>query len=326
MSERALRTQHVPRFELESGEVLTNVTQAYHLDGALNEERDNLVLVFHALTGSADAVGGWWSEVVGPGKAIDTRHFAVLAPNLLGSCYGTTGPGERPDFPPVTTRDQARLAHHLVEALGVESVALVTGGSLGGMVAMEYACTFPALSRSTVVLAAPAAHTAHAIGLNHLQREVIHRCGPEGIALARIAAMLTYRTPEELGRRFGREVAPDGRFQVQSYLDHHGTKLLDRFDSASYLALLDAMDSHDVGRGRGGAQEALRAACGRWVGVGIPGDQLYSDADVLRWVASARGKGCLLRSPHGHDAFLLEPVQVGQILATELESVSYTYA
>ena len=140
MSGRSLRTHHLPTFTLESGEVLTEVVQAYHLDGELNAERDNLVIVFHALTGSADAVGDWWSSIMGPGRPIDTARYAILCANLLGSCYGTTyrrsTSGEALQ---VTPRDQARLIHELVRTLDVSSVALTVGGSLGGMVGMEWA-------------------------------------------------------------------------------------------------------------------------------------------------------------------------------------------
>ncbi len=139
MSGRALRVQRVPRFALECGTVLEDVRQAYYLDGTLNAKRDNLAIVFHALTGNADAAGGWWRDVIGPGRALDTDRYAVLAPNLLGSCYGTTGPSDyaKGAFPPVTPRDQARLVGLLVDELGVESPALVAGGSLGGMVSLE---------------------------------------------------------------------------------------------------------------------------------------------------------------------------------------------
>lgn len=316
MSGRSLRVQHIERFELESGEVLRDVQQAFFLDGKLNEARDNLVIVFHALTGSADAVGDWWCDVVGPGRAVDTTRYAVLCPNLLGSCYGTTGPWS-PDhqpFPRVTTRDMARLVHHIVSHLEVRSVALAMGGSLGGMVTLEWAATYPDLTRRAVVLAAPAAHTAAAIGWSHIQRRIITSAGPEGLEIARMIAMMTYRTGNELEQRFGRRQREDGAFEVESYLSHQGTKLRDRFDVRSYLTLLDAMDSHDVGRGRGGVALALRATSARLVGVGIPGDLLYSDFDVRSWVELANAEYAEIRSIHGHDAFLLEPAQVSAIV------------
>lgn len=300
--------------------MLDEVVQAYHLDGELNRERDNLVVVFHSLTGSADAMGGWWREVAGPGKALDTRRHALLCANLLGSCYGTVGPWQRTGDPPppITPRDQARLIGRLVEELGVRSVALATGGSLGGMVALEWAALFPELTRAVVVLAAPAAHTAQAIGWNHVQRRAVEIGGEEGLALARMVATLTYRTADEFEGRFGRDRDGEGRFQVQRYLSHHGEKLVARFDAASYLTLMGAMDAHDVGRGRGGVRAALEPFRGRLVGVGIPGDLLYSDADVRRWTEEAGAEYREVRSVHGHDAFLLEVGQVSGILSEML--------
>lgn len=319
MSTRIPRIQRISEFELECGAVLCGVRQAYFLDGELNAARDNMVLVFHALTGNADAVGDWWSDIVGPGKAVDTRRYAVLSTNLLGSCCGTTydsavsGAG----VPPITTRDQARLVHRLVRELGARSVALAVGGSLGGMVTLEWVATFPQLTRTAVVLAAPAAHTASAIAWSHIQRRIIAAAGEEGLEIARMVAMMTYRTADELEQRFGRRRENDG-FAVESYLSHHGVKLRDRFDIRSYLTLLDAMDSHDVGRGRGGIGAALSSAGTRIIGVGIPGDLLYSDRDVQGWVNPAGADYAEIRSVRGHDAFLLEPAQVATILRRAL--------
>jgi homoserine O-acetyltransferase/O-succinyltransferase len=305
---------HVGRFFLESGVVLEDVEQAYTLHGELNAARDNLVIVFHSLTGDADPLT-WWGSVFGRGRTVDTGRWAVLSANLLGSCYGTTRP---PAGVTVTPRDQARLVRRLVADLGVESVALATGGSLGGMVALEWAASFPSLTRSVVVFAAPAAHTAQAIGFNHVQRRAVQLAGEEGLAIARMLAMLTYRTAPELADRFGRERRDDGRFQVQSYLDHQGEKFRARFDRLAYLTLLDSMDAHDVGRGRGGVGPALRAFQGELLGVGIQGDLLYEPREVREWVVAAGADYIEIRSGHGHDAFLLEPDQVGQILGGAL--------
>lgn len=320
---RELRTQIVPRFTLESGEVLADVRQAYHLDGELTSARDNLVIVFHALTGSADAAGWWWRDVIGPGQAIDTRRWAVLAPNLLGSCYGSTGPSSLPDgarFPLVTTRDQARLVRLLVDELDVRSVALATGGSLGGMVALEWVATFPHLTRGAVVFAAPAAHTAYAIGWNQIQRAALDLDPERGLAIARMIGMMTYRTEQELGDRFARRLE-DGELAVRRYLERQGEKLLARFDAASYRALIDAMDAHDIGRGRGGTEAALRALAGDITAVGIPGDLLYGAGEVAQWAALARARYREIQSTRGHDAFLLELDQVGDILRDALRSV-----
>ncbi len=344
MSSRERRYQRAGDFALESGDVLRGVVQAYHLDGALNEARDNLVLVVHALTGSADAVGNWWADAIGPGKTIDTDRYAVLCTNLLGSCYGTAwlgtagnreqGTGNRGqrqaepmdwheaagDDPPITTGDQARLIRTLIDELGIASVALVTGGSLGGMVALEWAAQNPGLARSVVVLAAPAAHTAHAIAWNHIQRRMIDVGGERGLEIARMVGMMTYRTPDEHAERFGRARTEAGDWTVGAYLDHHGRKLRDRFTVRAYRALTGAMDAHDVGAGRGGIGAALQRIEGRLIGVGIPGDLLYSADDVRAWTDAAGAEYREIRSIHGHDAFLLEQSQVAGILEDALRS------
>ncbi len=334
-----LRLHRTGRFVLESGEALPEVVQAYRLYGELDAARDNLVVLFHSLTGDTRA-DRWWAGAVGPGRAIEAARHAVLCVNLLGSCYGTTGlPGVRgvtpaeltegdaagptagpPADPPlVTTRDQARLAARLVEDLGVGSVALASGGSLGGMVALEWAATYPALTRAVVAFAAPAAHPAQATAWNHIQRETVRLGEARGLALARMAAMLTYRTAEELDARFGRARREDGLWQAASYLEHQGEKLVERFDPASYIALTRTMDAHDVGRGRGGVVAALRRFEGRLVAVGIRGDLLYPEPLVRAWAAAAGAEYRTIESTHGHDAFLLEPAQVGAILAEALE-------
>jgi len=312
------RTLRVERFALESGEIIPELTQAYRVYGRLNARRDNAIFVFHSLTGGTEAAE-WWRGVVGPGCALDTDRYAVFCPNLLGSCFGTRG---LPPGTAVTTRDMARFAARLVEAHRINSVALATGGSLGGMVALEWAAELRSLNRAVVVFAAPAAHTAFAIGYNHVQRRALELGGEAGLALARMAAILTYRTAAEFGERFGRERRDDGVFQVQSYLDHHGEKLAARMDTASYLTLIDAMDSHDVGRGRGGIAAALRAAGTRLHGVGITGDLLYAPEDVRTWVGAANGSYHELQSGHGHDAFLLEPLAVNALLRRVLATAS----
>lgn len=316
---RAPRRWTLDRFELDSGAVLRDVQVAYHLDGPVAAVRDRLVVAIHSLTGHADAVGDWWGVVLGPGRAVDTRHQAVLSANLLGSCYGTTGPSTLTPFPAVSTRDQARLLGRLVRSLGTQRVALVTGGSLGGMVALEFAALHHDLVERTVVFAAPAAHTAQAVAFNHVQRLALELGGPErGLALARQIAMLTYRTDRELETRFARRSRQPGRFDVESWLSHHGRKLVARFDAATYRTLLDAMDSHDLGRGRGGETAALRSLPGRVWGVGIPGDQLYAAEVVRAWTTTAGATYRELTSVTGHDAFLLEPDQVGAILSEAL--------
>jgi homoserine O-acetyltransferase/O-succinyltransferase len=315
-----------PRFALESGEILRNVRQAYVLEGEVNEAKDNVVLVFHSLTGSPETLAGWKGTVIGPGKAIDTNRWAVLCPNLLGSCYGTAfkrffGKVSKADAQPtITTRDQARLVSSLIESLGISSLALATGGSLGGMVTLEWAATYPTRTRAAVVFAAPTAHSAWALGWNHVQRQAVEAAGPAaGLAIARMVGMLTYRSPAELESRFSRLPGEGETFAIQSYLTHHGAKLVARFDAESYLTLLDAMDAHDVGRGRGGPAAALSAFQGRLVGVGITSDVLYPEDEVRRWVRAIGAESRTLVSPHGHDAFLLESGPVGTVLGEALE-------
>jgi homoserine O-acetyltransferase len=323
----AARVHLTPRFALESGEILRDVKQAYVLEGEVNEAKDNVVLVFHSLTGTPESLGGWKGEVIGPGKAVDTNRWAVLCPNLLGSCYGTTFKrflrrvGKADAQPTITTRDQARLVSLLIESLGISSLALVTGGSLGGMVALEFVASFPERTSRAVVFAAPTAHSAWALGWNHVQRQAIEAAGPAaGLAIARMVGMLTYRSPAELESRFARLPGEGETFAMQSYLTHHGAKLVARFDAQSYLTLLDAMDAHDVGRGRGGPAAALSAFEGRLVGVGITSDVLYPEDEVRRWVRFAGAESRTLVSPHGHDAFLLESGLVGTVLAETLET------
>ena len=322
VKERAVKVHRTESFELESGEVLRSVEQAYHLDGELNAARDNLIVIFHALTGSADAVGDWWRDISGPGAAIDTAQYAVLCVNLVGSCYGSTGPSDpaRRPFPRINTRDMARLIRLVVDDIGGTRVRLAAGGSLGGMVALEWAATFPELTDRTVVFAAPASHTASAIGWSHIQRRAIAIGGDDGLEIARMVAMMTYRTAGEFEARFGREKNPDGAFWMESYLTRHGEKLRARFDVDSYLTLLDTMDGHDVGRGRGGVEAALAPVAQRLVGVGIPGDLLYREEDVLAWVEPIGAEYRQVHSIRGHDAFLLEPDQVSQILTAALNS------
>jgi homoserine O-acetyltransferase len=317
-----VETLTLPEFRLDSGVLLRDVKVAYGLLGEIEKNGANVVLVFHSLTGGPADLGGFHPEAVGPGRPVDTGRWAVVCPNLLGSCYGTeyrAAEGTPPVTP--TPRDMAGLSGLLLDALGIRRVALATGGSLGGMVALEWAATFPERSNAVVVFAAPAAHTAWGIGWGHVQRLAVEKLGAEGLALARMVGMLTYRTPFELEARFGRKAGTDEPFAIRSYLTRHGEKLVARFDAKSYLTLLDAMDAHDVGRGRGGISRALGAFRGRLTGVGIPGDVLYGPGDVKHWTHRAGAAYREIRSHRGHDGFLLETDRVGDILAAELAPI-----
>lgn len=316
---RPLRRVGLPVLPLDSGGELRDATLAYHLDCALAPRRDNVVLVLHALTGSADAAGDWWREQIGPGRAIDTERFAVLAPNLLGSCYGSSGPSTRDGtFPALTVRDQARAIALLLEQLRVGSLVAVIGGSLGGMVALEFAASFPGRATQALVFAAPARLGAGAVGWSAVQRRALDIGGAEGLALAREIAMLTYRTPRGLEARFGRRRGTQARFALEDWLRAHGARLSARMDQATYRFLLDVMDTHDLGAGRGGAGERLRSSGTRFTGVGISGDIFCPPQEVRDWVRAAGGAYRSIESEHGHDAFLLESAQVSAILRDAL--------
>ncbi len=315
-------TLTVHDFALERGDRLERVDVRYRLEGTVNAARDNVVLVVHALTGTTHA-SDWWKGVIGANAAVDPTRHAVLCANLLGGCDGTTGPSEHdPDaVPPFSTRDQAALLKRLLDLLGVDAPLLICGGSLGGMVTLEFAASFPARIRAAVVLAAPAAQTAQGIAWNAIMRRALSLGGArEGLALARMVGMVSYRTPEALERRFGRSRSAHDTFQMSDWLEMHGERLVRRFDATSYGALIDAMDGHDVGRDRGGISAALLAVGERLIGVGIPGDLLYPADCVREWTAAANATYVELPSVFGHDAFLLEVDRVSAVLAKAIDA------
>jgi len=343
---------------------IPSVRVAYETWGTLSPAADNAVLVFHALTGDSHVAGppgpghrtaGWWGDVVGPGRAIDTDRWFVVAPNMLGGCQGTTGPSSlAPDgvewgsrFPFVTIRDQVATQLRLADRLGIDRFAAVVGGSMGGMHALEAAITAPERVARLAVLASTAQTTADQIAANSLQRAAIqmdpgyaggdhHDAEPgegphRGLALARRMAMMTYRASDELNGRFARswqsDVSPlgdDGRFSVESYLDFHGNKFTRRFDAASYVALTQAMDSHDVGAGRGGVAAALARVTARTLVVGVSSDRLFPVEDQHRIAAGVPDTldgdhAAVITSEFGHDGFLIEHEAVGAHLRRLLD-------
>lgn len=320
-------------FALEDAGSPLSVTLAYRHDGPGPDAPQ--VMVVHALTGSADAAGDWWTPLIGHGRAFDTRRVGVLCANLLGGRYGSTGPTSvNPDtgepwgssFPLISARDEARVLWALADRLGIERFAVVAGGSLGGMIALEVALDRPDRVDHVVPIAAPAATGPMAIAWNHVQLGLIERLGEEGLALARQVAMTTYRSEVDFDRRFGRDREPDGRFSIVSYLDHQGEKLLGRFDPDTYATLVRIMDGHDVGRDRGGIVAAFRALAEAGVGltgIGISGDILFGPDQVRALVTDAATAGMAARyreldSTKGHDAFLIEWAQLTAILADAL--------
>lgn len=321
-------------FTLQSGTTLPEVTIAYRHDGPPPDEAPQ-VLIIHALTGSADAAGDWWEPLIGHGRALDTERIGVLCANLLGGRYGTTGPSSLhprtgrpygPAFPPVSVVDQAEAHWRLLDALGIGELALATGGSLGGMVALEVALARPDAVRRIAPIAAPAAIGPLAIAWNHLQLQLIDHLGLGGLSLARQLAMTTYRSETDFAERFAGSLEEDGRPSVVSYLGHQGDKLVDRFDPATYRILVGAMDGHDIGRGRRGVDGAVsRLAHGGvgLTGIGIEGDILYGPGQVKALVeaASTSGVNATYRQIHstkGHDAFLVEWEQLTVLLREAL--------
>ncbi|KJK49606.1 homoserine acetyltransferase [Lentzea aerocolonigenes] len=295
---------------------------AYETWGTLNAEASNAVLVLHALTGDSHVAGGvepghptpgWWDALIGPGKPLD--GFFVVAPNVLGGCQGSTGPWQYPDFPEITIRDQVLAEVHLADFLGVERWAAVLGGSMGGMRAVEWAVSEPDRVRSLLLLATTAAASAEQIGLASAQLHAISANSVEGLGVARRIAHLSYRSEQELQARFGRQER-HGRFEVESYLDHHAAKLARRFDAASYVTLTEAMNSHDVGRGRGGIKAALRRVRARTLVAGVDSDRLYPLTQQRELAAGIPGADDLrvIMSPYGHDAFLIESEQVAALV------------
>jgi homoserine O-acetyltransferase len=299
---------------LELGGSLRPVTVAYETWGSPSPERNNAVLIEHALTGDSHAAGqiapghlssGWWDPLIGPGAAIDTERWWVVCPNVLGGCQGTTGPstdgpqgmpwGSR--FPQITIRDQVAVEAALAEALGIDRWAAVIGGSMGGMRALEWGVTYPDQVERLVAVACGAAATAEQIALCSVQALAIRQDpgfrggdyyaaeagdGPErGLGLARRIGHMSYRSELELDTRFGRssQAGEDphtgGRYAVESYLDHQADKLARRFDANSYLVLSRAMDHHDVGRDRGGAAAALARVEATATVVAVDSDRLY---------------------------------------------------
>lgn len=324
--------------------VLERPTVAYQTWGRLNAARDNAVVVCHALTGTADAAD-WWGGLFGPGRVLDPqRHFIVCA-NVLGSCYGTTGPRSADPatgqayasrFPIVSVRDTVALHRRLLDGLGVEGIAFVIGGSMGGMQALEWAILDERV-RAAVVIAVGHSHTAWTIGLSEAQRQAIYadprwRGGdypPEdppaaGLAAARMMAMMSYRSPLLFQARFGRQLQPDQErlFQIESYLRYQGQKLVRRFDALSYVRLTQMMDLHDVAEGRGTAEEVLGTLAVPVLGIGISSDVLYPASEPRELARLCRhGTYGEIETPFGHDAFLIAYDQINRMVTPFLEEL-----
>ncbi len=329
-------TIDVGRLDLVEGGRLGGVRQHATCYGTLNADRSNAILVPHALTGSS-RVAEWWKGLIGEDRLLDPRQWYVIGINALGSCYGSTGPASAaPDgspygsrFPQVTVRDIVRAQTRALERLGVERLALVIGGSLGGMQALQWAVDFPERVRNAIVIGSHDHHSALGIALNAVQRDCILNDPLHGIRTARKIAILTYKSDALLRRRHGRNADRAGRhrFDVEGYLEHQADLFERRMDPASYVALTRAMDSFDV---RPPHPEPVERRATQHTPalrfVGISSDWLFQPSDVRaaagRFAALGFDARYLeLQSEHGHDAFLAEPQTLATLLATAIPGI-----
>ncbi len=348
---------------LDGGQALGPVTIAYETYGTLDAERGNAVLVCHALTGDQHVASvhpvtgkpGWWMRMVGPGKPVDpARHFVVCA-NVLGSCMGSSGPATAAAdgtayamrFPVITIRDMVRAQALLLDHLGIGAVAAVVGGSMGGMQVLEWAATYPARVRSAVVIASAARHSAQNIAFHEVGRQAI-MADPKwrggdyyeandppaaGLAVARMAAHITYLSEAGLTEKFGRRLQSrpdspkgakgfgfDADFQVESYLRHQGISFVDRFDANSYLYITRAMDYFDLAEEHGGRlANAFRDSRTRFCLVSFDTDWLYPTREsraIVQALNACRAEASFveLASPFGHDAFLLDVPELNRVV------------
>mgnify|MGYP001810348547 FL=1 len=345
---------------LDCGEVLSPFEIAYETWGALNESRTNAVLVCHALTGDQFVGGpnpitgkpGWWTRMIGPGKPIDTDRYFVICTNVLGGCMGSTGPASpHPEdgkpwglrFPVITIADMVRAQAMLLDALGIETLFLAIGGSMGGMQVLEWAASYPDRVFAVAPLATAARHSAQNIAFHELGRQAImadpawadgtyalrNKKPDRGLAVARMAAHITYLSEAALQRKFGRNLQSreaisfgfDADFQVESYLRHQGASFVDRFDANAYLYITRAMDYFDLANAHGGMlANAFRGTRTRFCVVAFTSDWHYPPADsraIVRALAAANAEVSYveIETDKGHDAFLLDEPEMDAALS-----------
>ncbi len=348
---------------LDSGAEFAPVDFAYESYGELNADKSNAILICHALTGDQYVASthpltgkpGWWRNMVGPGKPIDTDRYCVICVNVMGSCLGSSGPAsidpasEAPyamDFPVITIADMVRAQAILLDHLGIYTLAAIVGGSMGGMLALNWCALYPDRVRSAVVIASTARHSAQNIAFHEVGRQAImadpnwqngNYYGGElptkGLAVARMAAHITYLSEAGLTEKFGRNLQdqPDGSkgsksfgfdadFQVESYLRHQGLSFVERFDANSYLFITRAMDYFDLAEAHNGVlAKAFANTKTRFCLISFDSDWLYPTAESRRVVRALNAAGAAvsfveLSSPFGHDAFLLDSPEMNRIV------------
>jgi homoserine O-acetyltransferase len=348
---------------LQCGKTIAPIDVAYEAYGEPNEAADNIVLICHALSGSANAAGyhdpdnkkpGWWDIMIGPGKGIDTRKYLVICPNFLGSYYGTTGPSSinpatgrpyGPDFPMITIADMVKVQKLLLDKLGIKQLLAVVGGSMGGMQVLQWTIEYPEFVKAAIVIATtthlgPQAIAFDAVGRNAIladrrfaEGQYYQGRGPDqGLAIARMIGHITYLSEQGMREKFGRQLQRsnqysydfDSEFAIETYLDHQGQSFVERFDANSYLYITKAMDYFDLPREYGSLEAAFARTQARFLVGSFTSDWLFTPAqaeDIVNALV-ANGKDvsyCNVRSPYGHDAFLLEPETLGQLISGFLD-------
>lgn len=334
--------------DLDCGETLRGVDVAYETYGELNADKSNVILIEHAFSGDAHAAGvdhegkpGWWSNMIGPGKAFDTNHYHVICANVLGGCRGTTGPSSidpstgRPwglRFPGITISDMVRLQKLLIDSLGIRKLLAVTGGSMGGMQALEWAVSYPDCVEACIPIASTARHSAQQIAFNETGRQAIvadpnfangdyygGELPARGLAVARMVGHITYMSDESMREKFGRRLRDREKFsfgfgidfEVESYLRYRGSQFVGRFDANSYLYITKAMDYFDLTAGYPSLAASLERATCRFLIISFTSDWLYPSYQSLEVANALRARNhdvtyCELSSNYGHDAFLVD--------------------
>ena len=356
-----------PALDLECGRTLHSVTQAYEVIGELTPERDNAILIFHALSGDAHVAGyhtpqdpkpGWWDIMVGPGKPFDTTKYAVICVNVIGGCKGSTGPASinpetgKPyalDFPMVTIGDMARAQKRLIDHLGIERLLAVVGGSMGGMLALDWAVRYPDGAASVLAIATSARSNAQGIAFNEVGRQAImadpswqegNYYGKDlpgsGLAIARMIGHITYLSEEQMRAKFGRRLQDRDafgydfgtEFEIESYLRYQGSRFVERFDANSYMYITKAIDYFDLTNSHRSLVEALEHVRAEFLVVSFSSDWLYPTAESKAIVKALHANGIPttflgIPNAYGHDAFLLPNASFSEAVSGFLENVQH---